>query len=487
MKKLLFLLLLTVWLIGCTQSESPTPTITASPFPTSVSQLPPTFTALPPSERLFPTYPVVTVTQRPLPEKETSTPVAFDETSVELRYIIPSLNLDRRLEGSVNSHIIIVDEALGQAVQRANQGPVLLDIQRILSDLLLPVVPDGCEGCVYISYRLPFSNLEGEGWLRDPVVLASIENYTAVAVGPHFPPNTIAGIRRSASPYAPAHTLAVTADGLAYVWLANESEVSPPTAVDPDLLQMIQAINLDGLAYEYSTPCTGSSLESFYLKPAQQAEIIGIVCPEYTLPIRLMPLYARLDQIISQKLAQDSSVLPKPPTVFPLTAVLDYDRLDGSRLTLHYDGTAVARNSVGDIITSTSAISTSQIISLTTDLIAEGTVRTGLSIFQLDNRGELTPVPPRTTLLVRGPVGVYDAQWLNGFDQPELLLLNELLAQITGEPFAPAATAVATPTLETDSTAESPPETETAGAPTPESTVTEEATAPPTVSATPTP
>lgn len=433
-----FLLLISLAIFGCTRQEEIAPTLAVTPLPTPVSQLPPTFTPPSPSDRLFPTFPAVTVTQRPL--AATSTPIDFGETAVELRYAIPALGLDRRLQGSISSQIIVVDESTGQAIKRSNQGGVLLQLQQVLRELLLPVVPADCEECVFVSYALPYSERQGEGWLRDPVILASIENYMAISLGPHFPPGTVAGLRRSASPFAPAHTIALTADGLLYIWLATESEVGPPIAADPALLTAVDALSLASAGNEYVAACLGSPLETLFVQQGEQSRTINLACPEYALPAPLLPLYAGLDAALAEKLAGREEVLPRPPTDFPLTAVLDYHRVDGARLTLHLDGTAVAQNSSGDIFTST--ITTTQLLTLTNDLIASGAVRTGLNTFQDDPTSIITntdgltvtvtatPKPPRTHLLVRGPGGVYDGEWFNTANVAQLTALNTLLDEL---------------------------------------------------------
>ncbi len=447
---LLVLLLFT--LIGCTRQEDIAPTLAVTPLPTPVSELPPTFTPPSPSERLFPTFPAVTVTQRPL--AATSTPIDFGETAVEIRYTIPALGLDRRLQGSISSQIILVDESTGQAVKRSNQGGVLLQLQQVLRELLLPVVPEGCDSCVFVSYDLPYSELHGEGWLRDPVILASLENYLAVSLGPHFPPGTVLGLRRSASPFAPAHTAALTADGLLYTWLATESEVGEPVAADPGLLAALNELSLATLNNEYGTACLGSPLESLFIQQGTQSRTIGLVCPEYTLPAPLLPLYVGLDAALTAKLAEREEVLPRPPTDFPLTAVLDYKRVDGARLTLYMDGTAVALSSTGQVFTG--AITTTQSISLTNELIASGAVRTGLNSFPADATSIITttegvtvtvtatPKPPRTQLLVRGPGGVYDGEWFGTADLVQLAALNALLDGLLNPAALPEETAVPT-------------------------------------------
>ncbi len=459
---ILFLVLFLFAAIGCTRQAEVAPTSAVTPLPTPVDYLPPTFTPPQPFERLFPTFPAVTVTQRPL--DATSTPIDFGDTAVEVRYTIPMLGLDRRLQGSISSQIIVVDESTGQAIKRNNQGGVLLQLQQVLRELLLPVVPEGCEGCVFISFNLPYAELQEEGWLRDPVMLASLENYMAVSLGPHFPPGTVAGLRRSASPFAPAHSVALTADGLLYTWLATESEVSPPVAANPDLLAALNNIPLATLNDEYGAACLGSSVESLFIQQGGQRHTIGLVCPEYALPLSLLPLYAGLDAALAEKMAGREEVLPHPPTDFPLTAVLDYKRVDGTRLTLYADGTAVAQDSAGQTFTHT--ITSTQTISLTNDIIASGVVRTGLNTFQ-DNATTVitntegitmtvttTPKPPRTQLLVRGPGGVYDGEWFNTADVLELAALNTLLDQLLNLPGVPVDTTT-TPSAETGTPAAS--------------------------------
>ncbi len=124
-------------LLGCRQPPSPPPVATALPLiegvptvaaPSPVAQLPPTFTPRPadmaPSPTPGPTRP-------PATPRPTNTPIPFDETAVELRYQIPSLGLDRRLQGNINSQIIYVDEATSLAFQRNNQASILLELQQV--------------------------------------------------------------------------------------------------------------------------------------------------------------------------------------------------------------------------------------------------------------------------------------------------------------------------------------------------------------------
>ena len=212
---ILFFLFSLVFLIGCSGAASTaTPTTAVVIVPDNA---PPTITPtldnreLPITFTPAPTYEPPTATPyispTPSPTRPTATPIPFGETAVELIYSIPALNLERRLQGNIASQIIFVDEMTGEARQRSNQSSILLELQQVLPDLELEPVPQGCDSCVHFEYSLPLSEKSGSGWLRDPVLLASVENLMAVVLGPHFREDTILGLRRSASPYFPAHTI----------------------------------------------------------------------------------------------------------------------------------------------------------------------------------------------------------------------------------------------------------------------------------------
>jgi hypothetical protein len=395
--------------------------------PTSPA-IPPTFTPLPPGSELS-SIPIVTVTQAPLPTQVTSTPIPFGANVVELRLTIPSLGLDRRLQGSVNSQIILVDESTGFSVQRDNQVSVLLDLQQVLPELVLNPVPEGCDTCVSVTYSLPFSGVEGAGWLRDPVLLASLENYFTITLGPHFPVGAMIGLRRSASPYAPAHTIAVMEDGRLFRWLANEGEVPPVGAASPELLAAFEAVDPTGLAQQYAAPCAGTSLESLLLAGRENQRLIALVCPEFSLSSGLQPLYVALDAALNEMLSANEATLPRPPAAFPLDAVLDYQRNDGAQLIIFMDDTAVVTLNNSQPISTT--LESSQVISLTTNLLASGSLRTGLTTFLGESgAGTTTPQAARSVVLVRGPAGVYDAQWAGTSDVDVLAELNSLLNQL---------------------------------------------------------
>lgn len=455
-KFLLFVLFFILTACG-RSTATPAATRAAGDLP-ALTGLPPTFTPLPPGTQLLPTHPVVTVTQEPLPTLPTSTPVPFGDTAVEIHYTIPALNLDRRLQGGINSQIILVDENTGKALKRSNQAGVMLELQQALPALTLNPVPAECTGCVQLRYELPFAQEQREGWLQDQIMLASLDNYLSAFLGPHFPPGTAVGLYRRATPFAPAHTIAITEDGLLYRWLATESEVAPPVSLDTAILAEVASLNLEELASEYVTTCAGTSPEVLYLRQGDVIKEITLLCPEYVLPAPLASVYSELNALMETKLAASENVLPRPPAAFPLDALLAYQRIDGAALTIYQDGTAVALDSSSQVITGT--IGSSQVISITTDLLTSGVMSRDLSIFaaSVTPPGEGTTVHPQSVVIMRGENGVFNAAWLNTGSAPPLASLNEFLDELLAalletavpeQTVTPQATLPITPTVTT--------------------------------------
>lgn len=450
MKRLLLLLTL-IFALGCTRS--PAETITANPsavIPTfSARELPVTFTPVPTIIPVTPT-PIAT----PTPPGPTATPIDFGQTTVELRYRIPALNLERRLQGNVASQIIFVDETTGTSLKRNNMMGVLLELQQALPELALDSQPEGCTTCVYIEYELPLADEAGAGWLQDPVLLASIENIMATVLGPHFPPNTLVGLRRSASPYAPAHSLAITTDGSVWTWLATEPQIDDPlttAAIVPNIDALLSELPSNTLGDDYTTSCPGVPLETLSLNLPDLDKEIKIICPEFTLPTTLLPLYLSLDQVLQPKLAALDGP-QRPPAGFPLAAVLDYRRQDGARLTLYQDGTSVAQTAANEVYTNTLTIP--EVISLTTNLVDSGLVNLGLTTFFTTE----VSIDATSRLLVRGTDGVYDAQWTG--TETAVSALDALLnASIPNEE---TETPVPTETVTTPTSEETPSAAETA-------------------------
>lgn len=439
MRNILWLILIVIFMIGCSVPDVPPTTSQPLVLP-SPQRVPPTFT--PGGQPVVPTLSPVP-TRPPTLTAVPETPIPFKDTVIELRYRIPALDLDRRLQGNVSSQIMLVDETSGNEQQRNNQGGILLQLQAAIKDLALPPIPDGCDRCVQLSYALPLEGKSASGWLQDVTLLASVENFMAVALGPHFPSNTLVGLRRSASPYAPAQTLALLADGRLWVWQANQDTIPEALPADPLLVDALAQMDASGLNAVYAADCPGVAIETLFIGGENETEV-GIACPDYTIPSTLMPLYVRLDSLMMTNLTDN---LERPPTGFPLTALLEFERVDGAQLTLYADGTAVALDTGN--LTYTSTISITQIISLTTSLIDSGEIELGLTTFT----DEAATPTPASRLLVRGEAGVFDGKWadIGGVRALDELnaLLNALLqpaVALPEETTTPQSTTVATPT-----------------------------------------
>jgi hypothetical protein len=412
-------------LLGCSQPAPPAVVDSPSPVaedlptvaaPSPVAQLPPTFTPRP--AEIAPS-PTPRPTQPPTAATPTNTPIPFDETAVEVRYRIPALGLERRLQGNINSQIIYVDETSGAAFQRNNQAGILLELQQLLPNLELADLPDECDTCVHLSYELPLRGESATGWLQDPVLLASVENLMVANLGPHWPPEAVVGLRRSASVYEPAHTVALAADGRLWAWLATAAEVDLPQTVDPDLLLNQPDWPPETAAAEYLVPCPGVAIETLWWQTDSDDERqIRLNCPEFSLPLALVSPYAQLSDWLAPTLDTLTDGR-RPPARFPLLGWLMLDRPDGSRLTLLQDGRLEARNSDGQVISDTLSIDVAT--ELVADLLAADLVSPGLSTF-LD---ETTPTATAATLLIRTENGVYDGRLPP--NRPELAPLNELL------------------------------------------------------------
>lgn len=397
-----------------------------------------------PPVTLAPTY-TPAATQGPLPTltppptRETAvpdTPIPFDETVLELRYQIPLLGLDRRLQGNVANQLIVVDEASGRSIQRNNEGSVMFELRQALLGMELAAMPDACPGCVYVEYELSDAGLSGSGWLQDPVILASIENFMSATLGPHFPEDTAIGLRRSASPYAPGHNIAIAEDGRLWMWLATEPEISPAvnSEITPQLLAELAQLSLAELNDQYQADCLGVPIETLQLNLADETWNGRIICPELTLPTTLQPLYVQLDALLAEKTAVVA--LEKPDSTFPIDALLQYNRADNTKLTLYPNSTLIAIDSLGSIYTTT--LTSTLPVSLTTSLLDTGLLEAGFKTFIATESEPVTTTvtaePATSILAVRGVNGLVDAEWLDlpDFDAIrflDLLLNNVLLSE----------------------------------------------------------
>jgi hypothetical protein len=423
-------LLALLGLAACTQ-EGATP-----PEPTAAARLAPTQVIIP---TLYPTATsdrqAATATPGMPATRAPEATADLQQTVVSLHYQIPALGLDRRLEGNVAGTVTVVDETAGLAATVAHQGGVLYELQTALPQLALAELPAGCDGCVAFSYSLPLSGEAESGWLQDAVMLASVENYLALTLGPHWPEGTVAGLRRSASPYHVAQTAAVTAEGDVYRWRATAAEVGaaetgapPPLPAEPE-----------SLALEFAVTCPGAPLETLYINAAghgaAEGRSVAVTCPAFALPATLLPLYTALDELLAPLLAEED--LAAPPSEIPLNSMVVYERAGSGRLLLLDDDQALAYDAAGEVVTTTLASGTA--ISLTTALAESGALRAGVAAY--------TAAESDHILLVRTEAGMMEAAWDESPPAALAAIVEELEAiwEEALPALAPAVTPVGTP------------------------------------------
>lgn len=424
-----FSLLFLGLLVGCSSA----PTAVSNPENSDTALLPPATAA--PLPTLYPTNTPANNPAQPTAPPPTAvaspTPFDFSQPVIKLQYSIPALQLDRRLEGTAASTIRLIDVTHDQQVELRNQSRVLLELQNALLELELADLPADCDRCVQISYDLPLSEASGTGWLQDDILLASIENFFAVWLGPHFPPATQIGLHRTASGYNVAHTVALTAVGEIWRWQATDPEIPPPIPADNDTLlaltTQVAEIPFTRLEREYRADCDRFPRETLYIGgEAPWAALIE--CPQYTLPIPLLPLYTTLDQLAQPALDPERN-LPQPDQLLPLDTLIYFQRPDGATLTLFTNGDLLATDSAG--ITSTNQLAPSEIEPLISELTTSGVLPRGVQNV-IDPELELTA---DSLLLVRGELGVYEFAWSDNVGQallPAIVRLDELLVEQVG-------------------------------------------------------
>jgi hypothetical protein len=350
----------------------------------------------------------------------TNTPVDFGQPKVRLRYTIPALGLERTLEGSIGNQLVLVDLAQGTSLTLANQARPLNELQGFLPTLTLEPVPAGCGRCVTLAYELPLTGESGEGWLQDVPFLASVEQFFALQLGPHFPPGTVLGLHRTASPYTVAHTLAITADGEQWQWEAIEPEIAPPTTADGRYQTLLQELPLSRLEPTYPAPCPDTPQETLFVT----GTLIQFNCPALTLPTPLVPLYQWVGELATAALDPDNN-FSLPSQLLPLEAVLYYRDEAGAQLVAYPDGRLVRQAAEGDPATEVQ-IAASEVVSLTTSLITSGIIPRAVALAP-----EL-PAEVEAILLVRGELGVYEFGWSDNIGRallPAVLELDRLLIE----------------------------------------------------------
>jgi hypothetical protein len=332
------------------------PTATLLPSPTPVDTRVPEPTAIPPTQ------------------------IPFDQLVVDVRYTIPILGLDRRIRGNVAGEIEVIDENSGSSLTLKNRAGVILEMQQSLPRAAVEELPTECAACVQYEYSLPLTQEAGEGWLKDAQILASLENYTALFLGPHFPPGTIIGLRREATPYEVAHSVAVTADGQVWSWTATEEEVDGSETLGVDIEQIdqeLRRVDFENLPDSLGQSCyQGAGREMLYLTSPDGPRLVDLRCPALYLPGHLQPVYLSLGEALEERLA--GSEVGPPELPISVEDVLTYRRGDGSNLVVKQDGHLIAID--GEGVSFTSTITRSQVLSLTSLLLDSTLLRPGVPI-----------------------------------------------------------------------------------------------------------
>lgn len=458
--------MLALFLVGCDQPVA-TPVVPAGVIATPPSENSRVLPTVYPTASPLPTASATAPVTRPATAVP-DTPVAFDEPVVVLTYRIPAIDLDRRLTGNLASQIEATDMTTGQAVTRQNQAGILLELQQALIDLELSELPADCDSCVQLSYELPLSEISAGGWLEDARFLASIENYFTALLGPHFPPETVAALRRSATPYYPAHTVAYTSDDSLWQWTAVEAELADPQSAAPPtstMPAMLAQVDISALQDTYQAPCPeGSGIETLYVANDSGSQAIRLICPSLSLPAGLVPVYVALQELADATVI-DQQGEPQPDPPMPLESLLLYRRDDGRELNLFLDGRTVLIDESDQVLTTT--LNISQVLTLTTTLAESNLVRPGVEAFAAGETGNY--------IVVRGTDGVYEAAWDSepraGLGQ-FIELLDDLITRLLGEDddLTPTASPDGTTSPDEISTTIPSPEPTQSPSPTPDGT-----------------
>ena len=376
----------------------------------------------------------------PTVPRATATAVDFTQPALSFRYAIPAIGLDRTATGSLASVLTLRDETTGAEEIFPNQGGYLVQIETVLDQLALAPLPAGCDRCVYLSYSLPFAGQAAEGWLQDPIIIASIERLFTDALGPHFPPDTALGLHRRVAGYSIGHTAAVLADGTVWAWNAPDASINPPrqlTATERDQLLDFAVNRLWGASYEAACPYYPH--ETLFINGDLQ---IDVTCPELSLPITLLPIYEGIDRFTADSLADERNV-PYPAQPLPLDARIYYERIDQASITIFNDGRFVVTSAAGD--QTEGQIRAEEVDGFVSQIIATEVVPLGVTLATQDEiLNEQDGVELDTgereyeeLLLVRGDLGVHELGWSNGIGQglvPAVTVLDVLLIDEIGLP-----------------------------------------------------
>ncbi|MEI2612085.1 MAG: hypothetical protein V9G20_25905 [Candidatus Promineifilaceae bacterium] len=426
MRQYFWLLMVVVVINGCGSRPQTTPT-SAVPSTSAVvgSPLPrPTLAEIP---TLLPTYtpltaatPTATRPQEPTPIP--SATIEFTQLVLGLEYAIPGLGLTRTLTATFASQIFLTDTVTGVRVIQPQQSRILLELQSVLDGLVLEPVPDGCDLCPRLAYNLPVAGQSGEGWLTDATLLASLENYFSIHLGPHWPPNTVLALRRTASIYRSAQTIAFTADGQLWQWSAIDSQIAPPEPAPFDVEAELTDLAQLSLADSYTQDCANIPRETLFFIEEGESQTVLFRCPELTLPLPLTPLYTTLASLLDSMPLATGEVYRQP--LFPYTTWLYYQRADGYRLTLDLNNQALV--AFAGEIQATANLTASWPISLTTVALAQDVFTPGTPELLRTMVTTDTASLPDNFLMVRALEGTYEATW----DEEIPEMLADLVAEL---------------------------------------------------------
>jgi hypothetical protein len=428
-------------LAACQSPPAATPrpiqleTITPSPTAGQAPQPDVTPRALPtiyPTETPGP-IPTATATQEAAFAEASPTQPPLDSTSLSFRIEIPVLGLERSLVGTVGGQITMVDIATGEETSRANQGSILLEMITVLDGLDLDPMPPDCQTCVHFEYELPLSDVSESGWLREVQVLASVDNYLTAHLGPHFPSGAVVGLRRSASSYDVAQTIAVDIDGGMWRWLASSDRVSEQEASNIDVVTLFETLTGTQISTVYEAACPGSPVETLVLGASGDRREIRLRCPELVLPGVLAPLYAGLAGQLAG--LESEAQLPAPDYGLPVDGLLYYEDAGEQSLTISLAGLALLEHPVSGTISFTLPIT--QVITATSQLAAApGMVPGGAPLIAHlfpALAPELEVASYDNVLAVRQADGVYSIGWIGPMLPIELMPAWNALISILPE------------------------------------------------------
>ena len=249
-------------------------------------------------------------------------------------------------------------------------------------------------------------------------MLASLENYTAAHLGPHFPPGAVFGLRQSATAEHVARTVTVTESNRLWVWRATDEQVPPATSTGliRDLRQVMPDSHiLSDLENPRSTGCpTGPGVENLLIVYENETLNYEFSCPQLSMASSLLPVYRQLaDQASGEREDTEST---STDHLVKLESIIEYHLLDGTGFSVNSDGSAILRNSEG--ISKTAILTPSLVISATNRLIDNEFLNEGIDNFLITETENF--------LFLRGELKTYSYSWVNQDDSQVAIISREL-------------------------------------------------------------